>query len=64
MLPSFDVLRVTKDGAFIWCSEASTLEDAKAQIKILAELESEFVIFDHRTYESVRIKPTEVLSAQ
>ncbi|HWW18020.1 MAG TPA: hypothetical protein VNY81_05295 [Candidatus Saccharimonadales bacterium] len=58
MIPAFDIFKTDRDGHLVWCSAASTLDDAKAQATALVGLNPcEYVIFSHKTNTHIRFVP-------
>jgi hypothetical protein len=55
MLPNFDILRIDKKGALIWCGSSETFQEAKAKGEVLTNRDGKFVIFNQRTQERTTI---------
>jgi len=55
---SFDIFRKGHDGGLLWCSTANSLDEAKATVERLANIERgiEFEILNQETQEHVTVK--------
>jgi hypothetical protein len=60
MYPAFDIFKTDFTGGVLWCSQASTLDEAKATVKKLCAegSASEFIILNQDTQERTIIKPS------
>lgn len=60
MYPAFDIFRTDVKGSLLWCSQASTLDDARAAVQKLISAERsarEFIILNQDTQERTIITP-------
>ena len=53
-MAQYDILKRTRDGAYVWLEVASDLEEAKRRMWELARLDAEdYLVFSQRTQEVV-----------
>lgn len=54
MIPPFDIFRLEKDGALVWCEVASTAEIAKARVKTLTRsVPMQYVVVSKETGQRI-----------
>jgi hypothetical protein len=58
MIALFDIFRTDRDRNLVWCEAATTLDEARAKVQSLAELEkTDYVIFSQITGNRIVIQP-------